>query len=216
MIDIVIPYRKTPSEELKWAVKSLRNLKGVNNIYVVGDKPDYEVDAQFIPHQDNEWSILSAHHNQISKYLKACSLPLSDEIILANDDFYVLEETEPKNYNRGFLTEHINERRYDTYTKALINTRRFLKTKGLKELDFEMHIPMAVNREKLKQAIEEIVPMIRKGRTILIRSYYGNRFGIESEYMEDVKNKLPLGVYGSSSDKSFKGEYGQAIKEALK
>lgn len=214
-MDCIIPYKKGMSRELEWAVKSLKNLQ-VGTVYIIGEKPDYEVDAVFIPEEKISWSNLSPHHNQISKYLTACSISgLSDDVLLTNDDIFCLRPTELKNYNRGYLLDHINERRNDSYRQALINTRKLTMKRGLRELDFEMHVPMVVNKHLLDQAIYELIPYIYKGQSILLRSYYGNRFNIESEYMEDPKNKLPLGTYGSSSNSSFIGEYGEVIREAL-
>lgn len=217
MKDIIIPYKATPSEEIEWTVRSLRNLSGWGDVCIIGDRADISHPYFRLVDVDHGWSHLSPHHNQISKYYVACNTPsISEELILMNDDMYILKPARLRNYNRGLLVDHIRERRNDQYAVALNNTRNVLKTKGYDEVDYEMHIPMLVNKNLLKQAIEEIIPIIRTGKMVLIRSYYGNRFEIDSEYMEDVKNKLPLGVLGSSSNKSFNGEYGKAVKEALR
>ena len=63
----------------------------------------------------------------------------------------------------------------------------------------------------------EIMPQLVASRAVMIRSYYGNRFGIESEYMEDVKNvqnykELPI---ISTNEMTFAGEMGAYIKDNL-
>lgn len=214
-MDVILPYKQSRSEELRWALKSLKNLSGVDKVYVIGERPSYNVYAIFVEDETKPWSNLSPHHNQISKYLTACNLDVSEDLLIMNDDFYILEGTEPKNYDRGLLIDHIHERKFDSYTRALKQTSDYLRSKGLQEIDFEMHIPMVVKKSLLKQSIKEIIPDISKGKTIFIRSYYGNRYEIESEYLEDPKNKLPLGIFGSSSNKSFAGEYGKKIREKL-
>jgi len=111
----------------------------------------------------------------------------------------------------------MNARKYDTYARALRNTHNLLREKGYDALDFELHTPMVFKSDLLKIAIAEMMPYLFNSRSLMIRSYYANRFGIESEYSEDVKNpknykELPI---ISTNEMTFAGEIGAYIKEKL-
>lgn len=203
MLDVIYPYKHVESQELEYSVKSLKNIKH-KNVYVIGDShnkvPVVTPASQF-------WSKFSTAHDQIAKYYHVKELETSDKLLLMNDDFFILGKWTPENYNRGTLKDHISQRRtYDYYTKQLKSTENYLLSKGMTTVDYELHTPFLVERDKLIQAIEELIPALKMRRVILLRSYYGNRFNIESTYREDVKN--PGSLEGmtlvSTSEKTFK------------
>jgi len=212
-MDVVYPYKKNYSNELEWSIKSLKNIK-YKNIYVVGDNPDFNLKATLVKPTKRAWHIFSPFHDQIDKYLTACETSKSDYLLLLNDDMFILDKTQIKNYNRGSITQHLNERNIDSYSSGLRSTMEYLKSKGYTEVDFELHIPMLVERLKLKQAIEELIPILSTSKKIMIRSYYGNRFNIESEYMEDIKNKIAT-PYMSTNEDTFLGDLGEHIRNRL-
>lgn len=214
-MNIVYPYRKNDSRELEWSLKSVRkNLEG--DVIIIGDTPDFEVDATVITGYGSEWRGYSPYHNVIDKILQACQL--YDEFVLMNDDFFVLNPIDiTKHYNRGNMLDHMNARKFDSYTRALHNTRNLLSARGHTDVDFEVHTPMLINSKQMIQAIYEIMPQLRNSQTILIRSYYGNRYGLVSETISDVKNPgnyKELDVISTNED-TFKGEIGEYIKEKL-
>lgn len=211
----VYPYRKNDSRELEWSIASVKkNLAG--EISIIGDKPDFEVEATVISTYGSEWKSYSPYHNVLDKILMACQL--YDEFVLMNDDFFILNPIDiTKHYNRGGMLEHVNGRKFDSYTRALQNTRNLLSGRGLTDVDFETHTPMLIKSKLMLQAISEILPQLRNSQTILIRSYYGNRFGLVSETISDVKNPdnyKELDMI-STNEETFAGEIGQYIKEKL-
>lgn len=210
-MDVVYPYRKNYSNELFWSVKSLKNVKH-DRVYIIGDDPDFEIDAEIIKPTKRPWHVYSPFHDQIDKYLTACEISTAETMLLMNDDFFILEPTDIKNYNRGTLTEHLNIRATDSYSSGLRSTKEICKNYG--ELDFELHIPMLVNRLKLKQAIEELIPIISTSKKVMIRSYYGNRFNIESEFMSDIKNTI-ASPFMSTNEDTFLGDLGEHIRNKL-
>lgn len=210
---IVIPYKKNDSMELCYAIQSYENINH-DGVVIIGEQPDYEVQAEFIQPLPNDWSSKSPYHDVLNKYLTACE-HIEGDFIISNDDFFTLPNAQIKNYNRGTLTDHIKSRYEDFYTRGLKNTREALKRKGYGELSFELHVPMIVNSKKLKEAIEEIIPLIENGNVIMIRSYYGNKFKVKSEYMEDIKNKDPINGFMSSNESTFKRKYGDKIRSLI-
>ena len=214
--DIVIPYKLSKSGELEYAIKSCKNLKH-GRIIVVGDKPELEVEhaKPFIV----RWGMLSAHHDVINKLSYIIGTKLTDEFILMNDDFFVMQPTDLRTYHRGTLANHIASRRLnDNYTKTLVKTYDYLKSIGIEEpLSYELHTPMVLNKHKLREMYEAIVPLISHSSVMLTRSLYGNIYKIGGDFMDDVKNPtVPIGMmFISSSDATFKGELGEYIRSNL-
>ena len=212
-MDVVYPYKLSSSEELEYSLKSLQNID-YEHVYIIGDKPPV---GNHVPLTKPYWASYGPAHDQIAKYYHVKDMETSDSLLLMNDDFYCLGKWTPENYNRGTLEQHIKDRRrLDYYTGQLQSTQRYLTQQGLPTLSYELHTPFLVDKAKLIQAIEELLPYIMKRQTVLIRSYYGNRFGIESKYMQDVKN--PDDVQGktllSTSEKTFNNYVGY-IKSVL-
>lgn len=213
-MDVVYPYIKSASRELEYSLKSLKHIAH-DRVFVIGPNPDYPIDAQVIQPARNGWSRYSPYHDVINKLLTACEL--DDEIILMNDDIFLMSQNKIVTYNRGTLTDHMNSRRFDSYSRALRNTQRILRQGGYGDIDFELHTPMVMNTALLKIAITELLPHLKSSRALMIRSYYGNRFAVESEYMQDVKNPsnykdLPI---LSTNEMTFAGEIGDYIREKL-
>ena len=212
-ISCVYPYIKNYSRELEWSIKSLKNVEH-GEVYVIGLKPDYEVPATFISPQRNHWSGLSPYNDVINKILQACNLDISDDFLYMNDDLFILDAYNGTTYDRGDLLDHINGRRPDSYTTALRNTLQWLRKNNYPTKDFETHTPIVFNRDKMKQLIDRILPRINGGHNVLIRSLYGNVYGVDSEYMEnDTKN--PQNYIGrtilSTNENTFIGKIGQYI-----
>lgn len=212
---VVYPYRKSVSQELEYSIKSVRKHLSDAEIFVIGDDPEL-FDVTVVKPVEREWSHYSPYSNVISKLLDACEL--AEEFVMMNDDFFIMDDFKTiPSFNKGTLLEHLNLRRYDTYTRAMRNTRNILRDKAYEELNFEMHTPMVFNSKRLKQAIEELIPRLKSSQSILIRSYYGNRFMIESERTVDVKNSELYQVLSfiSTNESTFAGEIGDYIKEKL-
>lgn len=213
-MDVLIPYKHTQSDELFWAIKSLKNVEH-GTIYVIGDEPPLNVKGiEYIPKRRVAGP---DHYDQIQKYeYGAFDASVSEKILLMNDDMFIMEDWFPQNYNRGTLDEHINSRRMDSYTRFLKSTKEFLESKNMMTISYEVHTPMLVEKSKLLEAIYELHGV--EGRSdVMIRSYYGNRFGIESTRIEDPKN--PKDYEGksilSTNDTTFKGPLGKYIKDNL-
>jgi hypothetical protein len=78
------------------------------------------------------------------------------------------------------------------YTQLLYNTYDKLLKMGIEEpLNYEMHIPMIMNKKKLKEVL--------RYKTCLWRSLYGNIYEVGGTDREDVK----VYVNNSSNPKSY-------------
>ena len=111
---------------------------------------------------------------------------VSDDFWLFNDDFFVLRPVDglPPMYH-GTLAERIRriEERFggpSRYGTQLAVIERMLKTRGLGTLDYSLHVPMPVNKEKALVTMDEF-------SSPMFRSLYGNRHAIGGVDVPDVK-----------------------------
>jgi hypothetical protein len=113
-----------------------------------------------------------------------------------NDDFFILKQIDKIEYLHGGLLSNKIDRfkqlsRGSAYIKKLIETEKTLKQCGIQDpLDYELHTPMAMNKDKLKSIIEA-------NQNCLWRSLYGNIFKVAGKETVDVK------IYHSNLNKSI-------------
>jgi hypothetical protein len=178
-LDLVWVCRGGENEELRYSIRSAtRNLQHAN-VWVIGDKPDWYV-GPFIQTQQVEGK---KYDNVKAGLVKAIeSDQVSDDLVLMNDDFYVLQPTELNYYYSGTLDERI--KRISTkspnnlYSNRLTETMHELQDLGIPEpLDYELHIPMKLDKAGLPEALE--FPQFR--------SAYGNLNNVGGQQTSDVK-----------------------------
>lgn len=191
-MDIVYICRPGENEELRYSIRSVVENLPHSNIWVVGEKPGWYV-GNFVHIPADYNKMRNARRN-----LKVISQTpeISDEYILMNDDFFIMEKIEDfDNYYSGTLLEkckyyeRLSPASY--YTASLRETYEYLtRAIGMENpLNYEQHVPMKVTKDGISDAIN------RKG---LHRSLYGNISQVGGENMEsDVK------VYFNETEKSF-------------
>jgi hypothetical protein len=109
---------------------------------------------------------------------------IPEDFVLMNDDFFIMKKIDRvENYYGGLLSvrcfEYSQKHARSTYTKRLFQTLKTLKRIGfLSPLDYELHVPMSVQKSKLAKALEY---------GVLWRSVYGNLYNIGGTEISDVK-----------------------------
>jgi hypothetical protein len=174
------------NEELRYSIRStLQNLpKG--DIWVVGGKPKWYTGNHIFVRQYGD-----AYTNVREQLKIVCdSTKISDDFVIMNDDFFTMKKSDVPNWNGGTLNQKIaNFNKYapeNLYVKRLLKTNAYLKKQGFRSpLDYDLHVPMILNKDKLKSIIDT---------PYLWRSIYGNTFNVEGDNNKDVKiyseNKL--------------------------
>jgi len=204
MYPVVYSYKRSKTREFELSLESLNNIKEWNGVvFVIGEVPDVgnHVKYNHIPIK-YKWGkeSHSKSNDEICAYLTAADF--LDEFIIMADDIYILQPWSLEYQNRGTLDDHIKTRaRGDSYARQLRDTRDFLLDNGQPTLSYEMHIPMLVKSDQLRDAAE----LVRTSRTMFIRSIIGNWFEIPSNKSIDPKNQ-PLTddtVLYSSQDSTF-------------
>jgi hypothetical protein len=220
-MDFVYICKDGNNEELRYSIRSVVESFPDSKIWVVGGKPTWYT-GNYIEVNQN----LSKYRNAIENLKAVCnSEDISDRFVLMNDDFYIIKNIDSiKDYHGGPLLEKINLYQKlnsnSNYTRKLAATYKKIKSLGIENpLDYELHVPMVMEKEKLKQTLQN-------NYQFLWRSIYGNIFNVGGEQMEDVKVyvKGPLvlksynikkddHIYLSSADTSFDILFNNILKK---
>ena len=181
-MDFVYICKPGDNEELRYSIRSVLYSFPDAKIWVVGGKPKW-YSGNYIP-------IEQKHHkyaNAINNLQAICdSSEISEEFVLMNDDFFIIKKIDKiDQFYNGLLSTKIDRYTAITgssmYIKKLIMTRTRLVDSGIENpLDYELHIPMVMEKEKLKN-------IILKYPSCLWRSMYGNIHNVGGSEMEDVK-----------------------------
>ena len=192
-MDVVYICRSGPNEELRYSIRSVEKNLPHNNIWVIGQSPEW-YKGSFI-----EVKNVNAKYSNARANLDALirSKLITEDFILMNDDFFIMRPIEKISYfYEGTLLERAERNELLTttgaYTQLLYNTHDKLIKMGIEEpLNYEMHIPMIMNKKKFKEVL--------KHKTCLWRSLYGNIYEVGGTDREDVK----VYVNNSSNPKSY-------------
>lgn len=208
----------TPGDELRYSLRSVeRNLEH-RHVWFVCGKPSGLIPDKYMDHTQSgstKWERVR------SSLISVCKNDnITKQFWLFNDDFYILQPIEKQFvYHRGLLADHIKDvetRHAGTitgYTRQLRNCEQMLRDAGLTTLDYAIHIPMLIDREKMLETLE-MFP-----RCPMFRSLYGNYAGVGGEYMKDNKttdaNKDidKSAPFLSTSNISFGGRVREQIEE---
>ena len=220
-MDFVYICKEGINEELKYSIRSVIESFPDSNIWVVGGKPDWYV-GNYINVEQKESKYKNAVEN-----LKTISTSdqISESFVLMNDDFYIIKKIDKiENFHGGYLLNKINLYQKlngnSQYTRKLSGTYKKLKALGFENpLDYELHVPMIMEKEKLKIILELI-------DQFLWRSIYGNKFEVGGTEIQDVKvytsGPLVLKSYNlnidshtylSSADSSFNNIFNKILKD---
>jgi hypothetical protein len=202
-MDIVYPCRPGDNEELRYSLRSLVNLKH-DEVYLYGQKPLwYDGEHVRVDPGPNK-------HKTVRKNLRAMVTDdrLTEDVIIMNDDFFVLRPTKALGpWHNGPLSRKYEFYRVNwpksQYTIKIRDTLAALRVSGVAEpLDYELHLPMVVNRKKL----EAIFDRFPYG---MWRTYYGNIYNIGGYQKRDVK------VYPEGLRKATSFDYTQGSPKFL-
>lgn len=220
-MDFVYICKEGINEELKYSIRSVVESFPDSDIWVVGGKPDWYV-GNYIKVEQRESKYKNAVEN-----LKTISVSdqISESFVLMNDDFYIIKKIDKiENFHGGYLLNKINLYQKlngnSQYTRKLSGTYKKLKALGFENpLDYELHVPMIMEKTKLKTVLELI-------DQFLWRSIYGNKFEVGGTEMQDVKvytsGPLVLKSYNlnidshtylSSADSSFNNIFNKILKD---
>jgi hypothetical protein len=181
-MDFVYSCREGENEELRYSIRSVLSSFPDANIWVVGGRPSWYIGNYIKVDQ-----VSNSHKNQLTNFQTICdSESISDNFILMNDDFFIINKIDSVEYFYGGLLQDKVDLYYslvgdNSYVTRLMRTNSRLIKYGIDNpLDYEMHVPFPVNKAKFKSVLE------KDGR-FNWRSIYGNLLNVGGRQMKDVK-----------------------------
>jgi hypothetical protein len=194
-MDFVYICRSGENEELRYSIRSVLNSFPEANIWVVGGRPHWYSGSYIEVKQDK-----NTYTNATNNLKAICdSLEISDDFILMNDDFFIVNKVDKIQYfYGGTLDEKILLYQEligsSSYIDKLSITLHKLKKYNIEQpLDYELHVPFPMNKENLSK-------VLKKSDRLLYRSVYGNLFNVGGLKIEDVKVYDRTGLIKKSFD----------------
>ena len=209
----------TMTEELRYSLRSIEKNFPHRFVWFVGGQPKGLNPDRLLRHTQhgaNKWLKIKSSMLEVIKQEE-----LSDEFFLFNDDFFVTKPVEKfVNFTDRTLSDRIEDFRKENphlnrYAMSLVQTEEELKAQGYGTLNFEVHIPMLFEKNKVEAALCRCF-------SPQMRSSYGNITGCKVKDRRDVKvnslNDIPHGMdFVSTNDKTFAyGNVGQYIRDIFK
>jgi hypothetical protein len=173
--------RNGENEELRYSIRSVLKWFPDAEIVLVGGRPSW-YRGKFVRVNQSGTKFENVHNN-----LKALcsSTEIDEEIVMMNDDFFIVSQIDeiPYIYGGKLKDKIINQAKLtgnSAYLRMLKEMYREIKRNGIQEpLDYTLHVPMRVQKSKLKFIID---------RSVAWRSRYGNYYKVGGEmWEEDVK-----------------------------
>lgn len=214
MMDVVIPYRRNRSDELVYALRSLKNIRH-SKVFIIGDRPDFISDKVIHIRYRQTSDIAKNTLNIIN--LAVETTKVSEEFIWLHDDTYFMQPI--RNIpilHRGTydeVLEKYKKRRFNYYVQRQIRTNARLKSLGIENpLCYELHVPVVINKSKWRKVSEHIVPQFNK------ISMYANLNNLGGTKTKDVKVRqkdwIPMGAFASSYERTFgTNSLGKKVRE---
>lgn len=174
------------NEELRFSLRSVCENFPHRRVWFYGYRPSYLMPDGYvhvIQNQKSKWERTTAMIRKICENPK-----ISDEWWLFNDDFFVMHKTDgiPAAYN-GDLYKYIvkvenrHGQKSTLYTQQLRETVKKLENKGCTTLNYALHIPILINKEKALATLDAFPG------SPMFRSLYGNFNNIGGIDMKDCK-----------------------------
>lgn len=208
-MDVIYPVRPGDhNEELRYSLRSLAQNFPHDRVIIVGDKPHWVRNVEFVPGNDGP----SSHANVYRNVWTACQRDdLTDRVVIFNDDFFITEPIDavPAAY-RCPLDDHIRlprvQRTNGWWLESLLLTKTCLQAHGIESpISYELHIPIEVDRRRMAEVLE-LFRFVKPANPPQWRSLYGNLSDHGGAPQKDVKHfsggqlKRP---YHSTEDRSF-------------
>lgn len=153
LIDVVIPLGKgstSANNELRFCLRSIEQyLEGYRNIWIIGQKPKFLKNVNHISYEEYH----PKSNNIYDKIKRACECgEISDNFILFNDDYFLVEKVDAPTYHNYFSNEALKEvyqrPKPDPYRQMVEDTEKVL---GKAWRYADIHCPIVINKQLFLQ-----------------------------------------------------------------
>lgn len=197
---VYILKRDELNPELRYSLRAVCKFCKFRKIWLAGYSPKWVVGTVNLDlvQKSNKWV------NSTNNLIEVCKQnDLTDNFILMNDDFFPLRPVINWEKSLNFAGDYLDVRyRYylnkykekiSSWQKAFNNTDNFLRGLGLSHFNYELHIPMIVNKYRFLEMMS--LPEVQKFRNsndvFMKRSIYRNMYPMEGVgdpiFRNDVK-----------------------------
>jgi hypothetical protein len=172
----VYPYKKTNGPDtLGLSIKSVLQADPQAQIFIVGDP--YPVGNHIAI------SSLPIRGCDVTNKMMHFAWHYDGDFMYMNDDFFITKEFNPYlTYTSGEML--INDKHSPTYQEAMQNTIDFLKSVDKPTMNYECHMPVVLNSDKLIGLFDRIT---WKHHNHFIKSMYLNYYECDFKSGENVK-----------------------------
>jgi hypothetical protein len=191
MVDIIIPLNNRSTQkniELKYCLRSIeKHLYGVGNIFIIGHCPEWVQNVIHIP-ADEDPRNRFRDRNIMNKMLIPCKDErVSDDFLMVHDDHFLLTDYEAgafPYYHMGLMNEGQGQ-----YGDTKQNTKSLLSfTESFN--NYDCHCPIVFNKQLFMRSVA--LADWSKWYGYCLKTLYCVMNGIDGEYMEDIKIRMPL------------------------
>lgn len=201
-IDVVyLTRREVRQDALRLSLRSIDEHLPHARVWLAGYAPRWIVDVSHLATRESA-SNKYARLNEALLEVAQCD-EISERFVYMNDDVFVLEPVdEIPALHRGPIASIARTR--ITYRESLRLARAELESRGVESpLSYELHVPMLMERAKLRETFE--LARVPPG---MVRTMYGNVHAIGGDESDDVKvygrsQGLPPGPFASTSPASI-------------
>jgi len=144
-VNVVYIYKLSENtSELRYSLRSVEKYLKPDNIFIIGDIPDWCQNVIHVPAKDKT---STKGLNTTYKIFKTLEVPeIKDSFILFCDDIYLLEDFHWKAFTNGTLSTILEKRKlHNKHWKALQNVHKVYPN----GLNFDVHHPYFFEKEKL-------------------------------------------------------------------
>lgn len=159
---------KVDNKEIRYSLRSLEANFEFDRFYLVGERPKWLHPDVYIEADDpHRIKSINAWH----KIRKACKSDISEDFLLMNDDFMILQSVESfPHYYLGTIEQEVLRRssQQSKYWHGMSKTLKAFPN----GLNFEVHTPFPINKGEWLSVMEKYKKQITRGA--LLRNLYGN------------------------------------------
>lgn len=219
-LDVVyILKEQLDTDELRYSLRSVEKNFPHRKVWFISGQPEGFKPDEKIEHKQagaNKWDQIKS---SMWKVLE--NEDITEDFYLFNDDFFIMKPVKGKFVNMvdGTLERRIIElvtdcKGYNSYAKTLLKANEELKTLGCPQMNYDLHTPMLINKEKARNSIGKCSsPQLRSIYGNINRSPYVIHPDVKVYDMESVPEDPD---YLSTNDTTFeKGKIGQYIRDTF-
>jgi hypothetical protein len=193
MTDVIIPLNNRSYQkniELRYCLRSIeKHLTGVGNVFIVGHCPEWARNVIHIRFDEDPRNRFR-DRNIMLKMSEACKdARVSDDFLMVHDDHFLLADFEAgafPYYHMGHMMPGVGQ-----YGETKRNTEHLLcPLPGIPIYNYDCHCPILLNKQLFMRSVA--LADWSKWYGYCMKTLYCVMNGIDGEYMDDIKIRMPL------------------------